>query len=231
MRATAKGRLRGRQQAQRAPGSAPRRAAAPASTAPASLATVRRRTLHRLPSHRMRHPTPPARRLRRARSPHTSVAEQAADTPPSPSVLPLGWPGCSVVSALGTASHRPTERAVRSPRPCVAAAGCCLAAAAARSAGRSVRGPPAGRSYMWLEAFRGAIRGHPLSSLSDSYNALPGPGLVDDALLCRRRVGVPELTRVAQAETPLSRSSARTAMASNEVSPRRLLEVRLALSG
>jgi hypothetical protein len=34
---------------------------------------------------------------------------------------------------------------------------------------------------MEMEAFRGAIHGHPLSSLCDSYNALPGPGLVDDA--------------------------------------------------
>jgi hypothetical protein len=39
-------------------------------------------------------------------------------------------------------------------------------------------------------AFRGAIHGQPLSSLSDSYNALPGRGLVDDAVLSpRSRVG------------------------------------------
>lgn len=62
--------------------------------------------------------------------PHTSVAEQAADTPPSPSVLPLGWPGCSVVSALRTAS-RTSHRAGRQIAGPHFAAGCRLAAAAA----------------------------------------------------------------------------------------------------
>jgi hypothetical protein len=46
-------------------------------------------------------------------------------------------------------------------------------------------------------AFHGPIHGQPLSSLSDSYNALPGRGLVDDTVLSpRSRVGGLEPARI-----------------------------------
>jgi hypothetical protein len=39
---------------------------------------------------------------------------------------------------------------------------------------------PSGAAVHVDGAFRGAIHGRPRSSLSDSYNAVPGPGLADD---------------------------------------------------
>jgi hypothetical protein len=60
-------------------------------------------------------------------------------------------------------------------------------------------------------AFRGAIHGQPLSSLSDSYNALPDHGLVDDAVLSpRSRVGDLEPARITA--RPRRRSADRLAI-------------------